>query len=101
MREWRQRRRISQLDLALTAEVSPRHVSFMETGRSIPSRTMVMRLAAALDVPPRDQNHLLIAAGRGPGFAGRALFGLPTGAGGGGGGQGLAGDGGGAAVGVA
>src|SRR5262249_2941964 len=73
MREWRQRRRISQLDLALTAEVSPRHVSFMETGRSIPSRTMVMRLAAALDVPPRDQNHLLIAAGLAPVYAERSL----------------------------
>jgi transcriptional regulator with XRE-family HTH domain len=73
MREWRQRRRISQLDLALAAEVSPRHVSFMETGRSIPSRTMVMRLAAALDVPPRDQNHLLIAAGLAPVYAERAL----------------------------
>jgi transcriptional regulator with XRE-family HTH domain len=73
MREWRQRRRISQLDLAVTAEVSPRHVSFLETGRSIPSRAMVMRLAAALDVPPRQQNHLLIAAGLAPVYAERSL----------------------------
>jgi transcriptional regulator with XRE-family HTH domain len=73
LREWRQRRRMSQLDLALAAGVSSRHVSFIETGRSIPSRAMVLRLAAVLDVPPREQNHLLIAAGLAPAYAERSL----------------------------
>lgn len=54
---------MSQLDLALTAEVSARHVSFLETGRAQPSRDMVLRLATALSVPLRDQNQLLVAAG--------------------------------------
>ena len=63
MREWRQRRRLSQLDLAIEADVSPRHVSFIETGRSTPSRAMVLRLAGVLDVPLREQNQLLIAGG--------------------------------------
>ena len=66
MREWRQRRRLSQLDLAIEANVSPRHVSFIETGRSTPSRAMVLRLADVLDVPLREQNQLLMAAGEGP-----------------------------------
>ena len=73
LREWRQRRRMSQLDLALAADVSSRHVSFVETGRSIPSRAMVLRLADVLDVPPREQNHLLIAAGLAPVYAERSL----------------------------
>ena len=73
MREWRKRRRLSQLDLAIGAEVSPRHVSFIETGRSAPSRTMVLRLAAALDVPLREQNQLLIAAGLAPMYAEHSL----------------------------
>ncbi len=73
MREWRQRRRLSQLDLALQADVSPRHVSFIETGRSVPSRTMVLRLAEALDVPLREQNQLLMAAGLAPVYAERSL----------------------------
>jgi len=73
MREWRRRRRLSQLDLAVEADVSPRHVSFIETGRSTPSRPMVLRLAAALDVPPREQNRLLMAAGYAPVFAERSL----------------------------
>ncbi|MDT5074503.1 MAG: hypothetical protein QOH82_3823, partial [Mycobacterium sp.] len=60
MRQWRQRRRLSQLDLALEADVSSRHVSFMETGRSVPSRAMVLRLAAVLDVPLREQNQMLL-----------------------------------------
>ncbi|MFO0549898.1 MAG: helix-turn-helix transcriptional regulator [Polyangiaceae bacterium] len=63
IRHWRARRGLSQLDLALAAEVSARHVSFLETGRAQPSRDMVLRLAAALDVPLRDQNALLQAAG--------------------------------------
>lgn len=73
MREWRQRRRISQLDLAIEADVSARHVSFIETGRSVPSRAMVLRLAEALDVPLREQNQLLLAAGLAPVYAERAL----------------------------
>lgn len=73
VRQWRQRRRISQLDLAIEADVSPRHVSFIETGRAQPSRAMVLRLAAALDVPPREQNHLLLAAGLAPVYSERSL----------------------------
>jgi transcriptional regulator with XRE-family HTH domain len=73
MRDWRQRRRISQLDLAIEAEVSARHLSFIETGRAVPSRAMVLRLAEALDVPLRDQNQLLLAAGLAPVYAERTL----------------------------
>lgn len=73
VRQWRQRRRLSQLDLALEADVSARHVSFIETGRSTPSRAMVLRLAEALDVPLREQNHLLLAAGLAPEYAERTL----------------------------
>jgi transcriptional regulator with XRE-family HTH domain len=73
MRQWRQRRRISQLDLAIEADVSSRHVSFMETGRSAPSRAMVLRLAAVLDVPLREQNRMLLAAGLAPVYAERSL----------------------------
>jgi transcriptional regulator with XRE-family HTH domain len=73
MREWRQRRRLSQLDLAIEADVSPRHVSFVETGRSTPSRAMVLRLAAVLDVPLREQNRLLMAAGLAPVYGERSL----------------------------
>ena len=62
-REWRTRRRVSQLDLAVEAGVSSRHVSFIETGRSQPSREMVLMLARVLDVPLRDRNELLMAAG--------------------------------------
>lgn len=73
MREWRQRRRLSQLDLAIDADVSARHVSFIETGRSTPSRAMVLRLAAVLDVPLREQNQLLLAAGLAPVYSERSL----------------------------
>src|SRR5258705_9540316 len=73
MREWRQRRRLSQLDLAIEADVSARHVSFIETGRSAPSRAMVLRLAGVLDVPLREQNQLLMAAGLAPVYRERAL----------------------------
>jgi len=66
VRQWRQRRRLSQLDLAVAAGVSSRHVSFVETGRSAPSRAMVLRLAGALEVPPREQNRMLLAAGLAP-----------------------------------
>ena len=71
LRDWRQRRRLSQLDLALDAEISARHLSFVETGRATPSRDMVLRLAAELDVPLRERNALLLAAGYAPVFAER------------------------------
>ncbi|MFD1189802.1 MmyB family transcriptional regulator [Phenylobacterium conjunctum] len=68
LREWRQRRRLSQLDLALDAQVSTRHLSFVETGRAAPSREMVLRLTERLEVPLRDRNALLLAAGFAPVF---------------------------------
>lgn len=73
LREWRQHRRLSQLDLALEAEVSPRHISFLETGRSLPSREMVLRLAEQLEVPLRERNELLLAAGFAPHYPERSL----------------------------
>jgi len=73
LREWRQRRRLSQLDLAGDAEISTRHLSFLETGRASPSREMVLRLAERLDVPLRERNVLLVAAGFAPAFPQRAL----------------------------
>jgi transcriptional regulator with XRE-family HTH domain len=66
LRGWREHRRLSQLDLANRVEVSTRHVSFVETGRSQPSREMVLRLAEHLDVPLRDRNQLLLAGGYAP-----------------------------------
>ena len=69
LREWRQRRRLSQFDLALEAGVSARHVSFVETGRARPSAEMVLHLAEQLEVPLRDRNHLLLAAGYAPAYA--------------------------------
>lgn len=66
LREWRLKRGTSQLDLALAGDVSQRHVSFLESGRARPSREMVVQLAAALDVPLRHQNELLMAAGFAP-----------------------------------
>lgn len=63
LRDWRRRRRLSQLGLGLAAEVSSRHISFLETGRARPSRPMVLRLADALDTPLGDRNALLEAAG--------------------------------------
>ena len=63
LREGRQRRHLSQLDLAIDAEISARHLSFVETGRSSPSREMVLKLAERLDVPLRERNVLLVAAG--------------------------------------
>src|SRR3954468_13476085 len=73
LREWRQRRHLSQLDLALEAEISARHLSFVETGRAAPSRDMVLRLAERLDVPLRERNVLLVAAGFAPAFPQRPL----------------------------
>ena len=69
LREWRERRRLSQLELALEAEISARHLSFVETGRSLPSRDMILRLADHLEVPLRERNHLLLAAGYAPVYA--------------------------------
>ena len=63
LREWRERRRLSQLDLALDAEISQRHLSFLEIGRSQPSREMILRLAEQLEIPLRERNVLLTAAG--------------------------------------
>ncbi len=66
LRHWRTHRRLSQLDLAQEAEVSTRHLSYVETGRAAPSREMVLRLAERLDVPLRERNALLVAAGFAP-----------------------------------
>lgn len=73
LRTWRQRRRVTQLDLSLEAGLSQRHLSFVETGRSFPSRDMVLRLAEALAVPLRDRNAMLTTAGFAPCFKERAL----------------------------
>jgi transcriptional regulator with XRE-family HTH domain len=73
LREWRQRRRLSQMDLALEADVSARHLSFVETGRSRPSAEMVLHLAEHLEVPLRDRNALLLAAGHAPVYGQRGL----------------------------
>ena len=73
LRDWRQRRRMSQLDLALEAGVSARHLSFVETGRSRPSAEMVLHLAEQLEVPLRARNQLLLAAGHAPVFEQREL----------------------------
>ncbi|MFI8402949.1 helix-turn-helix domain-containing protein [Streptomyces sp. NPDC085463] len=69
LRAWRERRRLSQLELALRAGSSARHVSFVETGRSRPSEEMVLRLAEHLEVPVRERNALLLAAGYAPRYA--------------------------------
>jgi transcriptional regulator with XRE-family HTH domain len=73
VRYWRRVRAMSQLDLASAAMTTPRHMSFLETGRSSPSREMVLRLAGALDVPLRDRNGLLLAAGYAPLYPHRPL----------------------------
>ena len=73
LRRWREARRYSQLALAGDAEVSQRHLSFLETGRSKPSREMVLHLARVLDLPLRDQNNLLATAGFAPEYAERSL----------------------------
>jgi transcriptional regulator with XRE-family HTH domain len=73
LRTWRRRRSLSQLELALEADVSSRHVSFLETGRAKPSREMVLRLAEHLDIPLRERNRLLLAAGYAPLYVERSL----------------------------
>jgi transcriptional regulator with XRE-family HTH domain len=73
LRSWRQRRRVSQFELSLDSAVSARHLSFIETGRARPSREMVLHLAERLDVPLRERNGLLLAAGYAPTYAERSL----------------------------
>ncbi len=68
LRDWRHRRGLSQLALASQADISARHLSFVETGRTAPSRAMVLHLAEHLDIPPRDRNTLLVAAGYAPAY---------------------------------
>lgn len=73
LREWRMRRRMSQMDLALEAEISTRHLSFLETGRAQPSREMVLHLSEQLEIPLRERNVVLVAAGFAPVFPERRL----------------------------
>jgi transcriptional regulator with XRE-family HTH domain len=68
IREWRQRQRLTQLELAIDAGVSARHLSFVETGRSKPGRDMLLRIGERLEIPIRDRNRLLLAAGHAPAF---------------------------------
>jgi transcriptional regulator with XRE-family HTH domain len=74
LREWRQRRRRTQLELALDAGISTRHLSFVETGRSHPGAEIVLRIADQLEIPFRERNHLLLAAGHAPAFPERSLI---------------------------
>lgn len=73
LREWRERRRLSQLELSIQAETSTRHLSFIETGRSKPTPTMIIRLAEQLEVPLRERNELLLAGGYAPAYPQHAL----------------------------
>jgi transcriptional regulator with XRE-family HTH domain len=73
LRDWRRRRRMSQLDLAMEAEISARHLSFVESGRSRPSREMLLHLCEMLAVPLRERNAVLLAAGYAPVFPNRPL----------------------------
>lgn len=68
LREWRERRRLSQLDLSIQADISARHLSFVETGRSRPTPDMILRLTEQLDVPLRERNTLLLAGGYAPAY---------------------------------
>ncbi|MCY0096106.1 helix-turn-helix transcriptional regulator [Hoeflea ulvae] len=73
LRQWREARRLSQLDLGLSANVSARHISFLETGRARPSRAMVLNLGSVLEVPRGSRNAMLHAAGFAPGYRARGL----------------------------
>src|SRR5436305_13869979 len=75
LRRWRERRRLSQMEVSLDAGVSARHLSFVETGRSKPGREMLLSVLARLEVPFRERNRLLLAAGHAPAFAERSLDG--------------------------
>src|ERR1700685_2641684 len=78
LRRWRISRRMTQMDLALAADSSTRHLSCLETGRSKPSREMIMNLAEHLEIPLRDQNALLLAGGFAPAFQERSLADLAS-----------------------
>ena len=82
LRRWRERRRLTQTDLALAANSSTRHLSCLETGKAQPSRAIVNRLAELLDVPLRERNALLLAAGFAPAFRETAIDGARCGEGG-------------------
>jgi transcriptional regulator with XRE-family HTH domain len=73
LRDWRQRRRLTQMDLALDADISPRHLSFVETGRAQPSREMLLHLSEELEIPLRERNALLVAGGFAPMYRERGL----------------------------
>src|ERR1700729_3294741 len=73
LREWRERRRLSQLDLSIQADISTRHLSFVETGRSQPTSGMILRLSEQLDVPLRERNALLLAGGYAPAYPEHSL----------------------------
>jgi transcriptional regulator with XRE-family HTH domain len=73
LKDWRRRRRMSQLDLACEAQISTRHLSFLETGRARPSREMILNLSEQLQIPARERNVLLVAAGYAPIFPERSL----------------------------
>src|SRR5271167_1412099 len=73
LRQWRQRRRLSQLDLACDAEISTKHLSFLETGRAQPGREMLLHLADRMAIPLRDRNVMLSAAGFAPTYQERSL----------------------------
>jgi len=75
LRHWRQRRRLSQLELAVQAQISTRHLSFVETGRSHPTAAMIRRITEELDVPLRERNQLLLAGGYAPSYSQRELAG--------------------------
>ncbi|MFC4785031.1 helix-turn-helix domain-containing protein [Nocardioides sp. MAHUQ-72] len=77
LRSWRQRRRLTQLDLALSSQVSARHLSFVETGRSRPTREMILHLSETLDVPLRQRNELLLAGGFAPAYPEHQLADAP------------------------
>src|ERR1700761_2578758 len=81
LRGWREPRRLSPIDLALRAEVSARHLSFIETGRARPTSEMILRLAQQLDVPLRERNVLLLSGGYAPAFPAHRLGDPPTRAG--------------------
>src|ERR671918_2962305 len=73
VREWRERRRLTQLEVALDAGISARHLSFVETGRSKPGRGMLLSVTERLAIPYRERNELLLAAGYPPAFPERSL----------------------------
>jgi transcriptional regulator with XRE-family HTH domain len=73
LRSWREKRRLTQLEVALDAGISARHLSFVETGRSQPGRSMLLRVTERLAIPYRQRNHILLTAGYAPAFPERSL----------------------------